>query len=160
MTTRFALRAEHESRPCRKTAFDGLWPCLAGDLVNEFPARHQCTAARFAPFVWPDTKSLAASRKRPLRGLHEKSGCSRSNCDPQISWAFVSGNARFVSGEAEAPTGARQWHGPARGLAHWRMGGPCRTAALPPSANDGFRVPREAQNFPTSSEVAVAEAMR
>ena len=71
-TARFALRAEHESRPWRKAVFDGLRICLAGGLVNEFPARHQCTTARFAPFALSDTKSLAASRKRPLCGLHEK----------------------------------------------------------------------------------------
>jgi hypothetical protein len=78
---------------------------LVGGLVNKFPVRQKCTAARFAPFVGPDTKSLTASRKRPLRGLHEKSGCRRSNCDPLISCHFVSGEARFVSVEAEAQMG-------------------------------------------------------
>ena len=104
-TFHFALRAKHESRPCRKTVFDGLQACLVGGLVNKFPIRHKCTASRFAPFVGPDTKSLTASRKRPLRGLHEKSGCRRGNCDPLILCQFVSGNVRFVSVEAEAPMG-------------------------------------------------------
>jgi len=85
----FALRVKHESRPHRKTVFDGLRTSLVGGLVNKFPVRQKCTAARFAPFVGPDTKSLTASRKRPLRGLHEKSGCRRSNCDPLISCHFV-----------------------------------------------------------------------
>ena len=73
---------EHESRPSQKAVFDGLRPCLGGVQVNEFPARHQCAVARFAPFAGPDTKSLAASRKRPLRGLHEKSGCRRRGRRP------------------------------------------------------------------------------
>ena len=37
----------------------------------------------------------------------------------------------FVSGETEAPTGVRRWRDLARGLAHRRMGVPCRTAARP-----------------------------
>lgn len=137
-TFHFALRAKHESRPCRKTVFDGLQACLVGGLVNKFPIRHKCTASRFAPFVGPDTKSLTASRKRPLRGLHEKSGCRRGNCDPLILCQFVSGNVRFVSVEAEAPMGRGNG-------ASLRGGGPCRTAAQPPSDNDGFRVSRKAQ---------------
>ena len=67
-----ASGAEHESRLRRKTAFCGLRHCLGNDLVNKFPVRHQVHAPRYAPFVESDTKSLTASRKRPLRGLHEK----------------------------------------------------------------------------------------
>ena len=107
---------------------------LGDGLVNKFPVRRQGHAPRPAPFALSDTKRLAASRKRPLRGLHEKSGCRRSNCDYLISCCFVSGEARFVSSEAEATTRARQWRGLAQGLAHWRMAGlaarrrsrPCR----------------------------------
>jgi len=42
------------------------------------------------------------------------------------------------------PDGARQWRGLALGLAHWRNGESCRTAAQPPSAEAGFRVSRVA----------------
>ena len=74
-----ALRAEHESRLRRKTASDGLLRGLADGQVNKFPVSRQCLATRFAPFALPDTKSLTASRKRPLGGLHEKCGyrCSK-----------------------------------------------------------------------------------
>ena len=83
------------------------------------------------------TKTAAA---RPAR----KERLPSQYCDSLISCLFVSGEARFVSGVAEAPPGARQRRGHARGLAHRRMGGPCRTAAQPPSAIAGFRVPRGA----------------
>ncbi len=139
----FALRAKHESRPRRKTVFDGLRASLVGGLVNKFPVRLKCTAARFAPFVGPDTKSLTASRKRPLRGLHERSGFRRRRRPSDFVDIRV-GRSPFRVRRGGAPDWARQWRVLAWGLAHWRMGGPCRTAAQPPSADAGFRVSRGA----------------
>ena len=133
-----AFGAKHESQLWRDAVFDGFRQCHADGQANKFPVRRHSLAQRFTPFATLDTKRLAASRKRPLRGLHEKSGCRRSELRPSDFVSVRVGQRPFRVRRGGGPYGTRQWRGLARGLAHLREGGPCRTAAKPPSAETAF----------------------
>ena len=123
----------------RRVAGEPCW--RSGEQVPRPPKMHgrALRAFRRTGHEKPDgiTKTAAA---RPSR----KERLSSQQLRPSDFVSLRVGRSPFRVRRGGGPDGARQRHGLARGLAQWRLGGPCRTAAQPPADDDGFRVSRGA----------------
>ena len=90
---------DHESQLGRESVCDGLLRGPGGDLVNEFPIRRQVHATAPAgcspPQLDTKTRRPGGTRKRPLRGLHEKRSNSQTLNSQTHPLLFVLGRRLF-----------------------------------------------------------------